>query len=184
MLSWTRLHSVLCRHAMPHLPARLQRDADDQIAEQGGDPQREKRSMRHFKEWLEDLQNLPRPIDVLAFDEPLVRLLVALLEDPLSGTTASQTISQASLARDDNGKAAVVLVTDSVEFLDGRRQIGQMLKNMDGQHPIEVIVREWQPFLTIRCKRPHPRETPANLGAHVGTQLESVVVLLLGSGEL
>src|SRR5688572_2570906 len=130
------------------------------------------------------LDDFIRAIDVFAFNEPLVGLTVALLEQALGRDAPSQRIRQAALAGDDDGQRATVLVAHSPHLAHGDRQIRKMLEHMNRQDPLEELIIERQRLLTISREGVDPRKSFSDLGAHVLAQFESVVVALLFEAEL
>src|SRR4051812_16085240 len=84
--------------------------ADAEVAEDHRQLQGEKRAVGDVKVGPQLAQDLVRAVDVFAADEPLVGLLVALLEDALRADFAGHRVGQAALAGDDDAQGAVLLV--------------------------------------------------------------------------
>ncbi len=81
-------------------------------------------------------------------------------------------------------KLAARPVEQPVRFADGPRQVWQVLKHMDGNHPVEEAVGKVEALLTIAYHGLHAGKRLANRRRHVFAEVIGVIVLLLLRREL
>src|ERR1043166_2670269 len=104
-------------------PLRSQRQSDAEIQRDRAHAEREITAMRDVKTNAQFAQNLFRTIDVLAFDKPAIRLLVALLKNPLRRNPSRETVGETAFARDYCGQHATLRVAQAMHLLDGCGQV-------------------------------------------------------------
>ena len=124
-----------------------------------------------------------RAIEVLALDEPAVRLVIAFFEDALGGDAARQRVGKAAFARDDYGKYSPHRVAEPPHFPDSRRQVRQMLEHVNGQNAVERAVREFEALLAIALVGLNAGKAPAEGFDHVGAQFQRDIVSFLLRGK-
>src|SRR5262245_61713064 len=124
-------------------------------------------------------KDFPRSVDVFPIYEPVIRLLVAILEYPLSRNPSRQTVGQTTLARNHHRQYALFRVAHPTHLAYGCGKVRQMLQDVDGQYSIEMTVAEVQPFLTVSNDRVDTREVFSQLRNHVVANIHSHVLLLL-----
>src|SRR5262249_38401079 len=83
-------------------------------------------------------EDLARPIEMLAADEPLIRLVVAFLKDPLRRDAPGQAVCQAAFAGDDDHELAFLLVADAMQFAQRCREVWKMFQDVNRENAIEV----------------------------------------------
>jgi len=97
----------------------------------------------------------------------LVALLVAFLEDPLSGNAPGQGIGHPAFAGQDDTENPLLWVAQSVHLAHGGGQIGQVFQDVDSQNTIKVAIGEIQPVLAVAGDSVQAWEPLGNLSTHV-----------------
>ena len=135
--------------------------------------------MHDVESGFKHLDDLVRPIDVLALDEPSIRLLIPPFKNALRGDSSGQAVSRAAFTGNYYREDPFPRITQPAHLCHGRREIRQVFKDMNGQDTVEAAVGKLQSGLAVADDDSHPGEPCPDLLRHVLAELQSVIIVPL-----